>query len=155
MASDFQLHRNPFGQLVFTAADGSEHVEVEPARAFPISAAREEIALLSRAGHELAWIPTLDDLAPATSRLIEEELEGREFMPEIRRLRTVSGYDMPCTWRVETDRGDTALVLKAEEDIRRLSGPALLIVDSRGIQFLIRNPASLDPNSRKILDRFL
>ena len=155
MTADFQLHRNAFGQLVFTGADGCEHVDVEPARAFPITAPREEIALLSREGHELVWIPKLDDLPPETCRLVEEELEGREFMPEIRRVKSVSGYATPCTWQVETDRGDTGLLLKAEEDIRRLSAPALLIVDSRGIQFLIRNPQTLDATSRKILDRFL
>jgi hypothetical protein len=155
MSTDFQLHRNPFGQLVFTAADGSEAVEVEPARAFPITAPRAEIALLSRDGHQLAWISRLDDLPETARLLVEEELEAREFMPEIRRVLGVTGYATPCTWRVETDRGDTELLLKAEEDIRRLSGTALLIVDGRGIQFLIRNPQTLDPNSRAILDRFL
>ena len=151
----FQLHRNAFGQLVFTSPDGTAHEGVEPARAFPITAPRAQIALLGPDGHELVWIPKLDDLPDAIRLLVEEELEGRELMPEIRRLRSVTGYDMPCTWRVETDRGDTELILKAEEDIRRLSGTALLVVDSRGIQFLIRNPQILDSNSRKILDRFL
>ena len=46
MTGDFQIHRNPFGQLVFTAPDGTTHVDVEPARAFPIAAPREGIALL-------------------------------------------------------------------------------------------------------------
>lgn len=151
----FQLRRNAFGQLVFTSPDGTEHVGVEPARAFPITAPRAQIALLGPDGHELVWIPKLGDLPEAIRLLVEEELEGRELMPEIRCLRGVSGYDMPCTWRVETDRGDAELILKAEEDIRRLSGTALLVVDSRGIQFLIRNPQTLDPNSRRILDRFL
>ena len=151
----FQLHRNAFGLLVFTSPDGVAHVGVEPARAFPITAPRAQIALLGPDGHELVWIPKLDDLPEAIRLLVEEQLEGRELMPEIRRLRGVTGYDMPCTWRVETDRGDTELVIKAEEDIRRLSGTALLIVDSRGIQFLVRNPQTLDPNSRKILERFL
>ena len=155
MTVPFQLHRNAFGQLVFTSPGGTVQVDVEPARAFPISAPRAQIALLSPDGHELVWIPKLDDLPEAIRLLLEEELEGRELMPEISRLRSVTGYDMPCTWRVETDRGDTELVLKAEEDIRRLSGTALLIVDSRGIQFLIRNPQTLDPDSRRILDRFL
>lgn len=155
MDGDFHLHRNTFGQLVFTGADGCEHLNVEPARAFPISAAREGIALMSGEGHELAWIPRLDDLPEETRRLVEEELEGRELMPEILRVYGVSGYATPCTWRVETDRGDTSLVLNAEEDIRRLAAPTLMIVDSRGIQFLIRNPRSLDANSRRILARFL
>jgi len=155
MDVSFQLQRNAFGQLVFTSQGGMVQVGVEPARAFPITAPRAQIALLDPDGHQLVWIPKLDDLPEAIRLLLEEELEGRELMPEIRRLISVTGYDMPCTWRVETDRGDTELVLKAEEDIRRLSGTALLIVDSRGIQFLIRNPQTLDPNSRKMLDRFL
>ena len=155
MAGDFQLHRNAFGQLVFTGPDGIEHVDVAPARAFPITAVREGIALLEPGGRELAWIPRLDDLPEETRRLVDEEFAGREFMPEIRRVYAVSAYDTPCTWRVATDRGDTSFVLHVEEDIRRLSATLLLIVDSRGIQFLIRNPQSLDATSRKIIDRFL
>jgi hypothetical protein len=155
MASDFQLQRNPFGQLVFTAANGESSVGVEPARAFPISTPREHIAILSRDGHELAWIPKLDDLPPETRERVEEALESREFMPEIRRVTSVSGYATPCTWQVETDRGTTSLILNSEEEIRRLTASALLIVDSRGIQFLIRDRNSLDDTSRRILDRFL
>jgi hypothetical protein len=30
-----------------------------------------------------------------------------------------------------------------------------MIIDSRGIQFLIRDPLGLDATSRRILDRFL
>jgi hypothetical protein len=155
MTGDFQLHRNAFGQLVFTGADGIEHVGVEPARAFPITSPEEGIALMTRAGKEVAWIPSLDGEPEAIRRLIEEELQGREFMPVIQRVCSVSGYATPSTWRVETDRGDTTLVLNAEEDIRRLAPPTLLIMDSRGIQFLIRNPLNLDAASRRILDRFL
>ena len=155
MTGDFQLHRNAFGQLVFTGADGIEHVGVEPARAFPITSPEEGIALMTRAGKEVAWIPSLDGEPEAIRRLIEEELQGREFMPVIQRVCSVSGYATPSTWRVETDRGDTTLVLNAEEDIRRLAPPTLMIMDRRGIQFLIRNPLNLDAASRRILDRFL
>lgn len=155
MAGDFQIHRNRFGQLVFTAPDGATHTDVEPVRAFPIAAPREGIALMDGTGCEVMWIPKLDDLPEETRRLLEEELESREFMPEIRRVRGVSGYATPCTWQVETDRGDASFVLKAEEDIRRLAAPALLIVDSRGIQFLIRDPRALDETSRRILERFM
>lgn len=155
MTADFQLQRNPFGQLVFTGADGVTHAGVEPARAFPITAPTKDISLLSRDGQELAWIPDLDQVPAETRRLIDEELEIREFMPEIRRITGVSGYATPCTWHVETDKGNTSFTLKAEEDIRRLAAPALLIIDSRGIQFLIRDRRALDDASRRILERFL
>ena len=155
MAGDIQLHRNAFGQLVFRDSEGREHVNVELARAFPISAPLDGISMLDQNGREVAWIPRLEDLSREIRRLLEEELQSREFMPEIKSIRGVSGYATPCTWQVETDRGETEFVLKAEEDIRRLSTSALLIVDSRGIQFLIRDPRKLDKASRRILDRFM
>ena len=108
MAGDIQLHRNAFGQLVFRDSEGREHVNVELARAFPISAPLDGISMLDQNGREVAWIPRLEDLSREIRRLLEEELQSRE-----------------------------------------------LIVDSRGIQFLIRDPRKLDKASRRILDRFM
>lgn len=155
MTADFTLSRNAFGRLVFRAANGDTHEGVVPVRAFPIAAPEGNIALISAEGHELVWIPRLADLPADQRALVEEELASREFVPEIRRLRRVSSFATPSTWEVETDRGDTRFVLKGEEDIRRLGASALLISDSHGIQFLIRDVAALDRHSRKLLDRFL
>ena len=155
MNDDYRLHFNSFGQLVFTATDGTEHVDVEAIRAFPISAPDDGVALLDRDGHELAWIRSLRELDEPRRALVLKRLATREFMPEIRRITNVSTFSTPSKWTVETDRGETELILKAEEDIRRLAPPSLLVVDSRGIQFLIRDPHALDNGSRKILDRFL
>jgi hypothetical protein len=76
-------------------------------------------------------------------------------MPSIQRICRVSSFATPSTWLVETDRGETSFVLRGEEDIRRLMGSTLLIADSHGIQFLIRDLHALDRASRKLLDRFL
>jgi hypothetical protein len=56
---------------------------------------------------------------------------------------------------VQTNRGPTQLVLKGEEDIRRLSAHRLIVADAHGVQFLIRDLPSLDRHTRKLLDRFL
>jgi hypothetical protein len=87
--------------------------------------------------------------------LLEEELASREFMPEIRSIRQVSSFATPSTWQVETDRGETSFVLKGEDDIRRISASTLLIADSNGIHYLLRDLQALDKPSRKLLDRFL
>ena len=152
---NFQLSRDAFGKLVLTAADGAAHTAVTPVRAFPITAPQQGIALVSTDGHELAWIPSLEQLPADICQFVQEELSRREFMPEIRRILKVSSYATPSTWTVETDRGETSFTLKGEDDIRRLAAPALLIADSHGIQFLIRDRSALDGTSRKILDRFL
>lgn len=152
---NFTLIRNPFGRLVFTGADGEVHESVVPVRAFPIGAPDDGIALVSGEGRELVWIDRLDTLPAATAALIREELESREFVPLVRRIRGVSSFACPSTWDVDTDRGDAQLVLKGEEDIRRLGRDKLLIADAHGIQYLIRDLTALDRGSRKILDRFL
>lgn len=153
---NFSLNRNAFGRLVCIDADGVSHEGVHPVRAFPLAAPGEGIALMSAEGKELAWIERLADLPDAPRALIEEEFARREFMPVIRRIVSVSGFATPSTWQVETDRGATALLLKSEDDIRRLKGPgALLVADADGIHYLIRDRDQLDAQSRKILKRFL
>jgi hypothetical protein len=152
----FHLERNSFGRLVFSSPDETDvHEGVVPVRSFPIAAPDTGIALVSADGRELAWIDRLTDLPVDTRTLIEEELTNREFLPEIRRIVHVSTFASPSTWKVETDRGAATLVLKGEEDIRRVTHSTLLIVDAHGVQFLIRDIQGLDRGSRKLLDRFL
>lgn len=156
VTGSFTLSRNSYGRLVHVDANGLTSEGVVPVRAFGISAPEYGIALMSTGGKELQWIETLDSLPEDTRRLILDELFQREFMPEIRRIISVSSYATPSTWQVDTDRGATTLILKSEDDIRRLRGPgALMIADSQGIHFRIRDHQSLDLNSQKILKRFL
>ena len=153
--ANFELQRDAYGQLVLTAQNGDIHHGVVPVRAFPIAAPDAGIALVNGEGHEVGWAEHLSDLPPAIAGLVEEEQASREFVPEIERIASVSSFACPSTWQVVTNRGDAALVLKGEEDIRRLSRTRLLIADTHGIQFLIRDIGSLDRHSRKLLDRFL
>lgn len=156
LAAGWDLHRNPHGRLVLRAADGTAHVGVTPVRAFPIAAPGEGLSLVGPDGHELAWVPRLEQLAPAVRALVEEELAAREFVPTITRIRSVSSFSTPSIWEVDTDRGATQLVLKGEEDIRRLEGRTkLLIAASDGLQFHVPDVTALDRASRKLLERFL
>ena len=153
--ANFQLQRNSYGRLVFTAENGDIHEGVTRVRAFPIAAPDEGLSLVNYEGHEVAWIDHLADLPPAIGQLIEADLASREFVPEIERIVAVSSFACPSTWQLMTNRGNAELILKGEEDIRRLSQTRLLIADAHGIQFLIRDLSKLDRHSRKLLDRFL
>jgi hypothetical protein len=153
--SDFLLTRNAAGQLVLTDAQGIAHVGIVPVRAFPISAPGESVSLLGEDGHEIRWVGRLSDLPEAARVLIEAELVQREFMPEITRIVHVSSFATPSKWQVITDRGETELLLKAEDHIRRLTHTTLLVTDGHGVSYLIRNIDRMDHHSRKLLDRFL
>ena len=91
-----------------------------------------------------------------TQGLIRDELAAREFMPVIQQIVSVTSFSTPCTWTVETDRGQTEFVLRGDEDIRRIGKDnALLIADTHGIQYLVRDQFALNAESKRILDRFL
>jgi len=154
MPEEFELTRNAFGRLVLKN-DAGVHEGVVPVKAFPVTAPGKGIALMSAQGRELAWVASMEALPDTARILLEEALRDREFMPEILCLVSVSGYAAPCEWKVKTDRGETAFTLKSEDDIRRISPSALILTDSHGVNFLIKNPADLDRHSKKLLGRFL
>jgi hypothetical protein len=139
---NFSLHRDAFGRLNLTDATGAVFENIAPVRAFPIQAPEEGLALVNTDGKEIAWLERLSDLPIDQAELIREEL-------------SVTSYATPCTWTVKTNRGDTQFVLRGEEDIRRIGTESLLIADTHGINFLIRDQYGLDKHSKKILDRFL
>ena len=151
----FTLRLDSFRRLVARFADGTEVVGVTPVRAFPLSAPDEGFALLDNSGHELVWITALSILGEGDRALFSAELAKREFVPEITQVTHVSNYNLPSTWTVETDRGSSVLVLKALEDIRAITPTSLLIADSYGIHYRIRDTSALDKKSRRILDHFL
>ncbi len=154
-STNFELTRNPFGTLVLTTAHGQVFEGVVPVRAFPIQSPQDGIGMVHTDGHEVAWLEHLSDAPPSVAQLIREELETREFMPEILNIDSVTSFSTPCTWQVQTDRGETRFVLRGDENIRRVGPTILLITDSHGIQFLIRDKDKLSKESRRILDRFL
>lgn len=151
----FRLARGADGRLVFTHADGTAVHGVVPVRAFPVTGPDDGVALVDAEGRELVWIERLDGLPAALRVLVEETLAEREFLPEIVRIVSVSHYETPCEWIVETDRGRTAFRLEGEDDIRRLGATMLLVTDAAGVEYLVRNPLTLDATSRRLLDRFL
>lgn len=154
-APGFDLRRDVFGRLVLADAQGREHVGVVAVRAFPIAAPDEGISVMDADGHELAWVPSLPALPAPLRALLAEALQQREFMPRLLRVHAVSSFATPSTWQVQTDRGPTQLLLKGEEDIRRLSANLLIVNDAHGVQYLIQDLQAMDRHSRKLLDRFL
>jgi hypothetical protein len=152
----FPLQRDAFGKLIWTTAENQRFEGVVPIRAFPIQSPDVGISLVNLDGEEVVWIEELAGVPEPAQSLIRDELATREFMPVISQIVAVASFSTPCTWTVKTDRGDTEFVLRGDEDIRRIgTGGTLLISDSHGIQYLVRDQFAMDAKSKKILDRFL
>ncbi len=152
--ADFSLYNDAKGVWHLTH-QGSDYVGVIAVRAFPIHAPNEGVSILSQEGKELLWIDHLDSLPSELREVVETCIQNREFMPEILKLDSVNSFVTPCRWRIQTHKGATELLLKGEEDIRRLNSNTLIVSDAYGVQYLIKNLAGMDRHSRKLLDRFL
>ncbi len=150
----YTLERDALGRLVFIDAAGVPHIGVYPVRAFPITEPDAGISIMDQSGKELYWFDGITAIPDGELTLIEEELAAREFMPVIEKITKVSTFATPSIWDIETDRGPTRIRLKGEEDIRRIAGNTLLVADSNGLQFLIKDSTKLDKLSKKLLDRF-
>jgi hypothetical protein len=154
MNKTHQLERDALGNLIFIDAKGERHIGVYPVRAFPITVPAAGIGIMNQSGKEVCWFPNVALIPEVELTLIKEELAAREFMPVIERITQVSTFATPSIWDIETDRGPTRIRLKGEEDIRRIAGNTLLIADSNGLQFIIKDSTQLDKVSKKLLDRF-
>jgi len=151
---DFQLWCDHFGVWHLTL-EGKTHERVIAVRAFPIVAPNEGVSILSQEGRELLWLDRLEDLPHGQRESLEACLQNREFMPQITKLDGVNSFVTPSRWSVQTSRGPTELLLKGEEDIKRLNANTLIISDAYGVQFLIKDLSAMDRHSRKLMDRFL
>lgn len=155
-APDFDLRRDPHGQWVCRAPDGTIHSGVQAVRAFPLNAPDEAISLVAADGTELVFVPLLAELPADRQQALRDALAEREMVPVIERIVSVSTFATPSTWEIQTDRGPTRLTLKVEEDIRRLPGQRrLLITSSHGLVFEVPDRTRLDRASRRLLERFL
>jgi hypothetical protein len=151
----FTLQRDAHGRWTCNT-ENVAYQNVQVVRAFPLSAPEEDIAIVNTDGKELVFVARLDALDEANQRALREALAEREFVPLIERIRSVSTFATPSTWQVDTDRGPTELLLKVEEDIRRLPGAKRLLVTSgSGVVFEIRDRNRLDRVSQRLLERFL
>ena len=154
----YSLRKDAFGNLELVWSDHPVIERVTPVRPFPFSDPEDGLSFVDSDGHEVLWLDSINDLNTADRTLVDDALAVREFMPVITRIDSVSSFNTPSTWQVQTAQGKTQLVLKGEEHIRRINGMGgnhLLISDNHGIQFLIKDVSQLDKHSRRLLDRFL
>ena len=145
------LERHAHGRLVFVAADGARHDDVDVLRAFPVSAAQGPVAIIGADGGELAWIDALASVAAPLRTILEQELAEREFLPVIERIEAIADSE-PAEWTVSTDRGPHRFKVAHADDVVRQPDGAVFITDTDGMRYLVPRFDALDAESRRLLD---
>jgi hypothetical protein len=150
----WRLEREPNGRLDLVDASGRRHADVDVLRAFPISDPAGAVAILGADGAELAWIDDCSSLPAAARRLVEAELAVRDFLPVIESIESITDGE-PAHWQVRTDRGPRQFTTANADVIDRRRDGSIVITDTYGIRFLIRDRSALDSRSRRLLDKSL
>jgi hypothetical protein len=150
-----ELARNSMGHLVVTLRDGSKHVNVQPVRGFPLTQPEFGVSIVNGHGKEILWIENVKNCSIDVRKLLESELEMRDFLPEISRVFSISSNHEPCEWDVQTDRGRVKFVLKNDEDVRRIDANRALVIDANGVQYSVRDTKKMDIASRRYVERYI
>jgi hypothetical protein len=152
--NSIKITKDESGRLHFIDDQGATLHDVSLLCAFPLSSPDKDMAVLNAEGVEVGWIASLSTLEPEVRQLVEQKLLSMTFIPEISRVLNISGYEAPCDWFVDTNRGVTRFTLLKEEDVQHFGNTSILITDNNEMSFIIKDINLLDKYSRKVIDRF-
>ncbi len=150
----FTLELEAHGQLTFIRADGTRVAKAKPVRLFPLTDPQAWIAVVDADGHELVCVEALESLPEAVRSTLLTALAGRDFVPVIRSIQSVTRAANGHTWSVTTDRGDSVFQTDSDESIQRLGPDRIVVIDSKNTRYLVPDVNILDAKSRQRLERY-
>jgi hypothetical protein len=151
----FSLSLDAWRHLQLIDAAGRIYPNINVIPLFPVTSPHDGISILSEDQDELLCIGSISELPVAFRDLLQSELSLREFVPVIQRVLSVSGKTEPCEWVVDTNHGRTTFVLKAEEDVHRISNQTVNILDANGMRYRVENLNALDRKSKAFIEWYV
>ena len=143
------------GRLYVERPDGGGVAAVTVRYLRPLTA-RSEIVLLDEKGLEVLTLPGVADLPEPQRRLLEEALRERYHLATISSVESVDVRFGTRYWKVETDRGPRWFALREPgKNVTWLSDTRLVLRDTAGNRYEIRDLAALDAASRRWVMRSL
>jgi hypothetical protein len=149
-----EFARDDQGRLVLVDQDGVRHVNVHPAKLFPLTEKDHWISIQSVGAREILCIEDPKSLPEPSRTLLLDALALRDFVPIIQVIHRIVRLADGHVWHVTTDRGDTSFEVETDESIQALGHGRLVIVDRRNTRYLIPNVTGLDRVSKRKLEHY-
>lgn len=131
-------------------------IQVQIARAFPLSLENEYIGLRDAKDRDIGMLRRLDGLDAESRRIVDEELARRYFLPKVMRVKKVRREYETVTWEVDTDKGPRVFhVQNLRESVHEMGGGRVLITDRTGSRYEFPNIALADAETKSVLARVL
>jgi hypothetical protein len=147
-----RIWRDDFRRLHVQVQGQAEHVDVKPARVFPVSGAADLVSFLDRDDKEVLLLRDPARLDPDSRQTLEEEMARAYFVPRITHIHQIEDSHGAARWEVDTDRGYRIFDVRDREDVRQV-GSRVLLQDADGNRFEIADLTQLDDRSRRLLDK--
>jgi hypothetical protein len=148
-----RIWRDEFHRLHVQVDGETEHVDVRPARAFPISAVADCVSFLDRDDKEVVLLKGTSELDPESRQVLDEEIGRTYFVPKITYIYEIEDAHGAARWEVETDHGYRVFDVRDREDVRVIQGRRVLLQDADGNRFEIEDLRLLDPQSQRLVDK--
>lgn len=143
-----KLALTPSGQL---QCDG---VDVRAKPCFPLSEPQRFYSLLDGDGKEVALVEDPAELGGEDRAALSRALADAAFLIEVTGIDSIETDIDLRVWKVRTASGGRTFETRLGSWPRKLEGGGVLIQDVAEDLYLIRDPASLDDASRRLLWAF-
>ncbi|MGC8842552.1 MAG: DUF1854 domain-containing protein [bacterium] len=128
------------------------HYPIRVKQAFPLTNPENYIVFLTEQGKQIGMVEDLNKLDKESQRNIREELDIVFFIPQIKKIFWIKERFGGSKWKVETDRGIKEFSTPSlHESIKEVEDGHIIITDTEGLQYEIKNIDELPPKSKKIL----
>lgn len=153
---DLRLFYDPPGTLRVTVGEERSYLTVKVYQAWPLSHPGRCISLQDGQGEEIAMADGLEEFAPESRPILEEELRRRYLTARVEAIRGIRTEFGVTYWDVLTDRGERDFVIQSlTESCVWLGEHHILLIDPEGNRFEIPDRTALDPHSRAQLEAVL
>ena len=136
--------------------DDEEHPAVMAVMGFPLTNPDQFISIIGmkdgKKDKEIGIIEDTKKLDSRSRKVLKGELKRAYFMPQITRINRLKEEHGMMKFNVETDKGQREFETRYKEDIRKLTGGHVVIKDSDGNRYEIKDYRRLDQRSVTFID---
>jgi hypothetical protein len=151
-----KLFRDPKENLRLTLEGDRSYLQVKVARAFPLSDPHDWICYADGKDKQIVIVQDLRRLDVESRRLTEAELHRRYFVPMVEQVLEIRDEFGVVHWKVITDRGPREFVIRnIRENVQEIDDGRRLVTDAEGNRFLLPHPDTMDPASRRLVERYV
>ncbi len=136
--------------------DNGEHPAVVAVMGFPLTNPDQFISIIGmkdgKKDKEIGIIEDTKKLDSKSRKVLKGELKRAYFMPQITKINRLKEDHGMMKFDVDTDKGQREFETRYKEDIRKLKGGHVVIKDSDGNRYEIKDYRRLDQKSVILID---